>query len=174
VRTERRRPPRVSGRVLDSTRLLTTVFFPATVLIGLDVVTHGAITPGGGFQGGVVVATGLHLLYVGGQYPVLERLRPVSWHDRAEAGSLIIFVLVGLLGLVAVGAVFANVLPRGQLTELLSAGTVPLLNVAVGLAVTGGVVVLLAGFLEQALVITEDEYPSADEAGSEQEQGAAS
>jgi len=173
VRNERRRPLRVSGHVLDSTRLLTTAFFPATVLIGLDVVTHGAITPGGGFQGGVVVATGLHLLYVGGQYPVLDRLRPVSWHDRVEAGSLMLFVLVGLLGLVTVGSVFANVLPRGRLTELLSAGTVPVLNVAVGLAVTGGVVVLLAAFLDQALMITEEDPSSRGTSGQEQDEGAA-
>jgi multicomponent Na+:H+ antiporter subunit B len=166
VRSEQRRPPRVSGRVLESTRLLAMVLFPITVLIGVDVVTHGAITPGGGFQGGVVVATGLHLLYVGGHYPVLEKLRPVSWFERTEAASLMIFVLVGLIGLFAAGQVFANVLPQGRLTHLLSSGTVPVLNLAVGSAVASSVVVLLASFLEQALVITESAKARSDEDGA--------
>ena len=60
---------------------------------------------------------------------------------------------IGLLG-VAAGATFLeNVLPFGQPRALLSAGTMPLINIAVGLEVAGGFVLLLSEFLEQTLVL---------------------
>src|SRR5690242_11580298 len=74
--TERRIPD--TGRSLQSTRLAGYLLLPVTLMIGLDVVGHGQLTPGGGFQGGVVLATGLHLLYVAGSYPALDRLRPLE------------------------------------------------------------------------------------------------
>jgi multicomponent Na+:H+ antiporter subunit B len=155
VRAEERRPTGSGGRVLDSTRLLAAVFFPMTVLIGLDVVAHGAITPGGGFQGGVIIATGIHLLYVGGRYRLLERLRPLPVFEWGEAAGLVIVIAIGVSGLAIAGSLFNNFLPKGQLASLLSSGTVPLLSCAVGLAVVSSIVVLLAGFLDQALAIVE-------------------
>ncbi|HEX4252463.1 MAG TPA: MnhB domain-containing protein, partial [Pseudonocardia sp.] len=65
ARDERVRAAR-SEPVLPTTSLLGYLLLPVTLLVGLDVVTHGAVTPGGGFQGGVVLATGLHLLYLAG------------------------------------------------------------------------------------------------------------
>ena len=56
-------------------------------------------------------------------------------------------------GLVLGGAFLANVLPTGSLGELLSGGTVPVLNASVGVAVASAVVLLLAAFLEQAIVL---------------------
>ena len=41
----------------------------------------------------------------------------------------------------------------GRPGALLSAGTIPLINVSVGLEVAGGFVLLLSEFLEQTLVI---------------------
>jgi multicomponent Na+:H+ antiporter subunit B len=45
------------------------------------------------------------------------------------------------------------VLPLGTAGRLLSAGTIPLSSVAVGLAVTGGFAFMLSEFLEQTLVV---------------------
>lgn len=151
---ERVRPSR-RGRVLDSTRVLVAVLLPVTLLVGVDVVTHGAVTPGGGFQGGVILATGLHLLYVGGRYPLLQRLRPLDLVPPAEAAGLLLYAAVGLGGLAIGGSFLKNVIPTGTLADLVSSGTVPLLSAAVGLAVGASIVVLLAHFLEQALVIRE-------------------
>jgi multicomponent Na+:H+ antiporter subunit B len=143
------------GRILDATRLLGLVFLPLTLIVGLDVVTHGHLTPGGGFQGGVVLATGVHLLYVAGSYRMLRRLRPLAWYQVVEALAAGAFVLLGLTGLLLSGAFLLNVLPYGTLGDLFSSGTVFLLNVAVGTEVTSGVVVLLAQFLAQALSVEE-------------------
>jgi multicomponent Na+:H+ antiporter subunit B len=150
---ERVRPPRDSRGPLEVTRLGGYVLLPLTLVVGADVVAHGAITPGGGFQGGVVLATGLHLLYVAGGYRSLERLRPMAWYEVTEALGTVSFVAVGLAGLAVAGSFLADVLPGGTFGQLLSAGTVPLLNGAVGVAVASGAVVLLAQFIQQLHVV---------------------
>jgi multicomponent Na+:H+ antiporter subunit B len=151
---EWRRTPPGAGHVLQGTRLAGYVFLPVTVVIGADVIVHGHLTPGGGFQGGVVLATGLHLTYLAGSYPALRRLRPVPSYEYGEAIGMGAVVVLGVAGLAAGAGFLANILPTGRFGQLVSAGTVPLFSVAVGVEVASGVVVLLAGFLEQDLSIS--------------------
>ncbi|TDH49789.1 sodium:proton antiporter, partial [Mycobacterium eburneum] len=58
--------------------------------------------------------------------------------------------------LVVGGAFLANLLPTGALGDLLSGGSVALLNAAVGLEVACGMTVLLAQFLAQEITIAGD------------------
>ncbi|MGH3745130.1 MAG: MnhB domain-containing protein [Mycobacteriales bacterium] len=153
---EQEEGPSPTGRVLTPTKILGGVMFPTTLVIGVDVVTHGAVTPGGGFQGGIVLATGLHLLYVGGSYRTLERLRPVRIFEHTEALGAASFACLGLAGIATSAAFLANMIPTGPFGQLFSAGTVPLLNGAVGLEVASGIVVLLAKFLDQAILLGPD------------------
>lgn len=152
---EQRIRPDQRGRVLDSTGVLVIVSLPVTLVIGIDVVAHGAVTPGGGFQGGVILATGVHLLYVGGRFPLLERLRPVDLFHPLESAGLVAYAGIGLAGLAFGGSFLSNVIPTGTLADIVSSGTVPLLSAAVGLAVVSSIIVLLAQFLDQAIVIRE-------------------
>src|SRR5690348_16324829 len=142
---------------MASTRLLGYVLLPLTLLVGFDVVAHGHLTPGGGFQGGAVLVTGLHLLYVAGRFRSLEQLRPLSVLETSEAVGAAAFALLGFAGIVAAGAFLANALPLGSFGQLISGGTVPALNVAVGIAIGSGGVVLLAPFFEQVFMIRPDE-----------------
>jgi multicomponent Na+:H+ antiporter subunit B len=135
-------------RTLEPVALAGYVLLPVTLLLGLDVVLHGQLTPGGGFQGGVVLGTGIHLLYLAGRYRALETVRPLQVFVAGEAAGTAVFAAAGLCGL-AGGGFLANFLPTGVFGSLLSGGTVPLLNAAVGIEVASGVVVLLAGFLDQ-------------------------
>ncbi|HLH29229.1 MAG TPA: MnhB domain-containing protein [Acidimicrobiales bacterium] len=146
--------PARAGRVLASTRLLGYLFMAVAMVIGLDVVTHGHLTPGGGFQGGVVLATGIHLLYVGGSYRALERARPVPVLEWGEAVGAAAFACLGIAALLVAGAFLANVIPTGTFGQLFSGGTVPVLNGAVGIEVASGAAVLLAVFLTQALAVS--------------------
>jgi multicomponent Na+:H+ antiporter subunit B len=143
----------VDARVLDSTQLTGYVLLPVTVLVGLDVIAHGHLTPGGGFQGGVIVGTGIHLLYVAARYRALRELRPVPAFEAGEAVGSAAFACLGVGGLVASGAFLSQFVDTGTFGNLFSAGTVPLLNAAVGIEVASAVMVLLAKFLEQAIVI---------------------
>lgn len=143
--------PPGAGRMLWATRLGGYVLLPVTLIIGTDVVVHGHLTPGGGFQGGVILGTGLHLLYLAGSYPALRRMRPLQWYEYGEAAGMAGVVALGVAGLAAGGGFLANVLPLGVTGNLISAGTVPLFSISIGIEVASGVVVLLAGFLEQDL-----------------------
>jgi multicomponent Na+:H+ antiporter subunit B len=142
-----------SGKPLDSTAFGGLFFLPVTVIIGLDVITHGHLTPGGGFQGGVILGTAVHLLYVAGTYRVLQKARPVRLFEWTEAIGAGAFACLGISG-VFVGASFlSNVIAQGTFGDLFSAGTVSVLNGVVGIEVASGVVVLISKFLEQALTV---------------------
>ena len=88
-----------------------------------------------------------------GSYPVLRRLRPLRWYEYGEAVGMGAVVALGVAGLVAGAGFLANILPTGQFEQLVSAGTVPLFSIAIGIEVASGIVVLLAGFLEHDLAI---------------------
>ncbi len=148
---ERERRPGHEGRLLDGTRLFGYLMLPVTLMIGLVTVAHGALTPGGGFQGGVVLGTGVHLLYVAGSYRALERVRPLAIFEAGEALGAGAFACYGVATALAVTAFLANVLPLGTFGDLYSSGSVLLLSAAVGVEVASAVVVLLAHFLTQAM-----------------------
>jgi multicomponent Na+:H+ antiporter subunit B len=136
----------------DALRALGAALVGPVLLLGLYVVAHGAVTPGGGFQGGVVLAGALLLVYAAGQALAVRRVRPVALVEVGEAVGAAAFVLIAVGGLVAGGAVMANFLPLGTAGDLRGGGTVPVLNVAVGLEVAGGVTLILTELLDQALL----------------------
>jgi multicomponent Na+:H+ antiporter subunit B len=138
---------------LQAERLFGYLLLPLTLVVGFDVVAHGHLTPGGGFQGGAVLVTGLHLLYVAGRFRSLEKLRPLTVLETAEAVGAAAFALLGFAGLVGAGAFLANILPLGSFGQLISGGTVPVLNIAVGIAIGAGGVVLISPFFEQVFLI---------------------
>lgn len=147
------RQPLRGGRLLESTRLFGYLFLPVTLTIGLLTVAHGAVTPGGGFQGGVVLGTGIHLLYVAGSYRALERVRPVAVFEYGEALGAGAFACFGVATAIASLTFLGNLLPLGSFGNLFSSGSVLLLSAAVGVEVASGVVVLLAKLLTQALEV---------------------
>ena len=87
----------------------------------------------------------------------MRRLRPRALVETAKAGGALVFVLIGLAGLIVAGAFLENFLPLGEPGELVAAGTIPLLSLAVGLEVSGGFVLLLSEFLSQLLVIRREQ-----------------
>jgi multicomponent Na+:H+ antiporter subunit B len=157
LRGERTRKPDddAAGRRVPQTSLTVRVaglgLVAPTILVGVYIVGHGQLTPGGGFQGGVILATALLLVYLSSDYMTMRAVGPTSLIELAEGLGGGAFVAIGLSGLVAGGAFFQNWLGKGTVGDLLSAGTIPLSNVAVGLAVTGGFAFMLSEFLQQTL-----------------------
>ncbi|MBT1089949.1 MnhB domain-containing protein [Streptomyces sp. Tu102] len=156
TRDEHRARP-APAAVAPPVRRYALLVLPVALLVGLYVIAHGQLSPGGGFQGGVVAATSLHLLYLGADYRALERIRPVGLFEVGDALSASAYLVTGLAGLIGGTAFLANtLLPYGTFNTLSSGGTVPLLNAAVGMEVACAVVVLLARFLDQAVEIEEE------------------
>ena len=157
LRGERVRRPDddAAGRHVPETSLLVRVtglgLVAPTILVGIYIVAHGHQTPGGGFQGGVILATALLLIYLSADYMTMRAVGPTWLIELAEGLGAAGFALIGVGGLVFGSAFFENFLGKGTPGELPSAGTIPLSNAAVGLAVTGGFVFMLSEFLQQAL-----------------------
>ena len=134
-------------------RALGLVLVGPTLVLGLYTVAHGTITPGGGFQGGIVLAAALLTAFLAGEYLALRRVAPHALVEVAEAGGAAGFALVGIGGLVFAGTFFHNFLPLGTPGTLLSGGTMPISNIAVAIEVAGACVLLWTEFLDQAIVI---------------------
>lgn len=104
---------------------------PFILLTGTYIFIHGHLTPGGGFPGGAVVASGFLLMML--SYPEFfmkkERVAVV------EGIGGIVFVIIGLLGLIFATYFLQNFLPLGKTGFLLSAGIIPLIYIAIGFKV---------------------------------------
>jgi multicomponent Na+:H+ antiporter subunit B len=142
----RRAPP-----TSDAVRVLGLALVGLTVVFGLYIITHGQLTPGGGFQGGVVVATAWLIIYVAGDAATYRRLAPPRAFEACEAFGAGSYVLVGGGGLVAGMAFLANFVPLTSSPSVISGGTIAILSAAVGIEVTAGFVLLLTTFVEEAL-----------------------
>jgi multicomponent Na+:H+ antiporter subunit B len=144
---------RSAPRTSDAVRGVAIALVGPTVVTGVYIVAHGHLTPGGGFQGGVVLATALLLVYLAGEYTFLRKAAPMSLIEVGEAVGGGAFALIGLAGVVGGVAYLENVLPLGEIGALDSAGMVPLINLSVGLEVAAGFVLILVEFLEQTLMV---------------------
>lgn len=138
-------------------RTIMRVVLPVALAFGGYVIMHGHLTPGGGFQGGAVTASIVALVVVvlGG-----EKLRGAKgWLSVLEDVGAIAFVALAFLGIGATffrnvlagsGGLFGAPVPPGPNPgDLNTAGTLPLMNWAVGLKVIAGlgsVVILLSLF----------------------------
>jgi multicomponent Na+:H+ antiporter subunit B len=126
---------------------------PLLVALGCYVVVHGALTPGGGFQGGIVLAAGPLAILIAGRYFAMKRLAPEWMLEASEALGAAGYVLMGVAGLIIAGVFLKNFLPLGTPAMLLSAGMIPINSVIVGLEVTGAFLVTWTEFLDQQLIV---------------------
>ena len=103
------------------------------ILFGIYIFVHGHLTPGGGFQGGAVIASAVLLLLRADR----DRALPHGLMSWLESLSGFGFVVVGLVGLGVAGSFLANrgVAPLGEWNRLFSAGLIPIVYVFVGLKV---------------------------------------
>ena len=151
---ERKRAGNEPGpRTADALRAYGTALVGPLVVLGVYVVTHGHLTPGGGFQGGVILAAGLLLAYAAGQVVALERVEPTTLVEVTDATGAMAYALVAVGGLVFASAALYNFLPLGTTGQLLSSGTILVLSCAVGVEVTGAVALILTELLDQTLLV---------------------
>ena len=112
---------------------------------------HPARAPHAGrrIPGRRVLGTASMLVYLAIDYRIFKRITPKSLLEIAEALGAGGYVLIGLAGLCVGGGFLENVLPLGSTGTLFSAGTIPLINAAVGLEVAAGFALLFVEFLKQ-------------------------
>ena len=149
ARDERERP-RDEARS-DAVRAIGLALVAPMVVVGLYVVAHGYLTPGGGFQGGVVLASALVLLYAAGRYRAYRAASPELLVELGESVGAGGYAAVGLAGLIVGAAFLENVVDPGTTGTLAAGGTIALLNIATALAVSAALVLLFHEFLEEVM-----------------------
>ncbi|HYX89265.1 MAG TPA: hydrogen gas-evolving membrane-bound hydrogenase subunit E [Gaiellaceae bacterium] len=150
VEEESRRPRDVAES--DAVRLVGIGFAAGLLALGLYVVAHGAITPGGGFQGGVVLAAAFAIVYLAGEYRAYRAVTPLPAVDLAEGVGTGGYAVIGVVSLLLGSAFLHNFGPFGTAGTLASAGSIPFLSVASGLEVSAAFVLLFTEFLEELAV----------------------
>ncbi|MFH1022736.1 MAG: MnhB domain-containing protein [Planctomycetota bacterium] len=111
-------------------KTVSRLTFALILVYGLYVSFHGHLSPGGGFAGGVILALAFaNLLIAFGREVTLKRLsQPVASFFEGAGG--ILFLALAVFGFVG-GSLFINFLGKGEPFGLISAGVIPVYNVAV-------------------------------------------
>jgi len=142
-------------RMSKIVRFGADVLFGAIVIFGLYVIMHGHLTPGGGFQGGAVVATGAALVIVAYSYEEVIGMIRKTVLMAQESTGLVLFAGVALIAiglgttfffnfLANSGSLFGMTVPFGPNPgELNTGGVLPLMNIAVGIEVWGGLAIVI-------------------------------
>lgn len=108
-------------------------------LFGIYIVLFGHLTPGGGFAGGVILAASYVLLMLAFGREFVEKNLPLPLASKLDCVGAFLFALIAILGLALGGSFFVNFLYQkylpGQPLALVSAGIIPVCNIAIGLKV---------------------------------------
>ena len=109
------------------------LLFPIIALYGIYVMIYGHLSPGGGFQGGVIIATAVLLLFISHK----EFEVPHSLIVLLETFAGVSYVLIGLIGLLTLDIFLGNFLSHdiSQMGMLLSGGIIPIIYIIVGIKV---------------------------------------
>lgn len=138
-------------------RTIACTVYGFILVFGFYLILHGHLTPGGGFQGGAVVASAFALLLVAYGSTKIEDMIKEKDLSFLESIGAIGFVTLAFLGLGVTffynflansGSLFGHVVPFGANPgDLNTAGVLPLMNISVGLKVLagiGGILILMA------------------------------
>jgi multicomponent Na+:H+ antiporter subunit B len=125
-------------------KIAVDILFPLIILFGFYIIIHGHLSPGGGFQGGVVIASGFLLMFLAKNDDFSLNHKIIS---IAEALSGAGFILLGLLGLLLADRFLGNFLPLGSIGSLFSGGVIPLIYIFVGIKVSAEITALIEYFI---------------------------
>ena len=125
-------------------------------LFGIYIIIFGHLTPGGGFAGGVILASSYVLLMLAFGREFAEDSLSLGLASKLDCAGALLFLAIAVFGLCyGAASFFYNFVEQqyweGKNTafELASAGTIPLSNMAIGLKVGASlfmVILVLSAF----------------------------
>ncbi len=129
-------------------RSASKILFPVILLFGIYVMTYGHLSPGGGFQGGVIIASGVLLLLISHKSFEVPHALIVALETFAGVS----YVIIGLIGLVVLDTFLGNFLPNdiSQMGLLLSGGIIPVIYVIVGIKVGSEMSIIVQNLIKRS------------------------
>ena len=116
-------------------KTITRITVPTIILYGCYIIFHGHLTPGGGFAGGVIIALALLNVMIAFGRKFTNNWLNINFLEKLESISATLFLVLGILGFFIGNAFLFNFINHGELFRLLSAGTIPVLNIIIGIEV---------------------------------------
>jgi len=141
----------------DAVKVSAAVAFSVLVIFGIYISTHGQLTPGGGFQGGVILASASMLIYIAENFSVFKRITSHPAVEVLEALGAGFYAVIGLVPLVLAEPFLTNWLPLGTTGNVFSSGTIAAISASVGIEVTAGFLLLGYTYLEDIIAKTGEE-----------------
>lgn len=124
-------------------KICGSITIPLALLLGVYIILHGHLSPGGGFQGGVIIASAVSIYYVAyGKEKTLKMFNSKRLSRMEEFGALT-FIFIASLGIIYGLSFFSNILNKGSVGNLFSSGTIFFMNFAVGYKVLAGISILI-------------------------------
>ncbi len=124
-------------------RTVTRISVWLILLYGIYIILHGHLSPGGGFAGGVIIALAFLNVMLAYGRNFINRWVNIGFLHDVESSSAALFLAVGILGMAIGGGFLANFISHGKLYNLLSAGTIPILNIIISAKVSMGLFVVV-------------------------------
>lgn len=124
------------------------MILPFTLVYVFYVILHGHLSPGGGFQGGVLAAAAVVFIYLGHGYDTTVRALNIGFMRKTEGVAVTVYIVLAMMGVV-LGAQFCQnfAFDEGPIGALISSGTIAWMDEAVGLNVLTGVSVLVLSMM---------------------------
>ena len=122
---------------------------PFILLFGCYLVAHGHISPGGGFQGGVALASGIILLILCKGVEPIQQVFPVKAINLLQMFGFLGFLVIGLVGFVGSGHFLKNFLPVGHVGRVPEASFIFLLDLIIGIMVGAGMTLMCFYLLKE-------------------------
>ncbi|HPX70469.1 MAG TPA: MnhB domain-containing protein [Bacillota bacterium] len=116
---------------------------PFAIVFGFAVILFGSVSPGGGFQGGVITASAVLLLYLGYGTKIAKQAISSECLRVNEGIAAVVYVVLAGIALFMGASFCFNTLKFGSMGEMLAGGTITFMTYAVGYKVLTGVGFLL-------------------------------
>jgi multicomponent Na+:H+ antiporter subunit B len=131
------------------------------VVFGIYIILFGHLTPGGGFAGGVILASSYLLIMLAFGREFVQKDLPLAIDSKLDCIGALLFAMIAVLGMVLCDKIFFDnfLYIPGKEFELISAGTIPFSNIAIGLKVGASlflVIYLLSTFRRETSVKKEN------------------
>ncbi|MCD6412591.1 MAG: hypothetical protein J7L54_00385 [Elusimicrobia bacterium] len=111
-------------------------------LFGCYIVLFGHLTPGGGFAGGVIAAGSFILITLAFGRGRIEKIIGRRKSSILDSLGALMFLFIGWAGIYTGGVFFSNFIQKkfGSMPfRFLSAGNIPLINIAIGIKVMSAI-----------------------------------
>ncbi len=153
----RTKPLSLPGNVQDQPTLgiaVRAMNIPAmilTIIFGFYIGLHGQLTPGGGFQAGVILASALFFIYLAENTEAFQRLTSHTAVEVIESIGAGAYALIGLAPLCLGLPLLTNAWPLGKTGDVFSSGNIALISATVGVEVTAAFLLVMYTYLQEII-----------------------